>query len=86
MQINLSDVYITLVNSNRNFSITKLLTLGEVVMNKFDNIVDGIDFTDCVEAMKRAFREKLRSEIQRRRDDSKKLNIDVQLHMTIEKK
>ena len=55
-------------------------------MNKFDNIVDGIDFTDCVEAMKRAFREKLRSEIQRRRDDSKKLNIDVQLHMTIEKK
>ena len=34
MQINFSYVYIILVNGNRNFSITKLLTLGEVVMDK----------------------------------------------------
>lgn len=54
-----------------------------------DNImVDGIDFSDCISSMKRAFREKLESEIQRRRwnNNSKKLNVDIQLHMTIEKK
>ena len=56
-------------------------------MNRNDNIVDGIDFSDCINAMKRAFREKLNSEIKRRRWDSnnKKLNVDIQLHMTIEK-
>lgn len=61
-------------------------------MNReFDNIADGVDFTDCIEAMKRAFREKLNNEIKsvrvRKWDSSnKKLNIDIQLHMTIEKK
>ena len=55
---------------------------------KFDNIMNDVDFTDCMEAMKRAFREKLNNEIKRRRwdDNSKKLNIDIQLHMTVEKK
>ena len=57
-------------------------------MNReFDNIMDGVDFTDCIEAMKRAFREKLNNEKRRKwGDNSKKLNIDIQLHMTIEKK
>ena len=61
-------------------------------MNReFDNIADGVDFTDCIEAMKIAFREKLNNEIKsvrvRKWDSSnKKLNIDIQLHMTIEKK
>ena len=55
---------------------------------KFDNIMNDVDFTDCMEAMKRAFREKLNNEIKRRRwdDHSKKLNINIQLHITVEKK
>lgn len=55
---------------------------------KFDNI-DDIDFTDCIASLKQAFKEKLNNEIKRRRrwdDSNKKLNIDIQLHMTIEKK
>ena len=52
---------------------------------EFDNVVNGVDFTDCIEAMKRAFREKLSTE-RRRWEDSKKLNVDIQLHMIIEKK
>lgn len=58
-------------------------------MREFDNIMD-VDFTDCMEELKRAFREKLNKEIKRRRIDNnnsnKKLNINIQLHMTIEKK
>lgn len=56
-------------------------------MNRNDNIgniVDGIDFSDCIEAMRSAFRKKIENE--RRRDDSKKLNVNIQLHMTVEKK
>ena len=55
---------------------------------KFDNNMD-VDFTECMEAMKRAFKEKLNNEIKRRKWDdnrNKKLNINIQLHMTIEKK
>ena len=56
-------------------------------MNReFDNIVDDIDFTDCIEEMKRAFKEKLSNEKRRMDNNSKKLNINIQLHMTIEKK
>lgn len=57
-------------------------------MRKFDNNMNDIDFTDCMEAMKQAFKEKLNNEIKRRRrwdDSNKKLNINIQLHMTIEK-
>ena len=59
-----------------------------VIMRKFDNNMNDIDFTDCMEAMKQAFKEKLNNEIKRRRrwdDSNKKLNINIQLHMTIEK-
>ena len=56
-------------------------------MNRNDNIVDGIDFSDCIEAMRSAFREKLNNERRRWNDNNnKKLNINIQLHMTIEKK
>ena len=92
MQINLSDVYITLVNSNRNFSITKLLTLGVVVMdiNSFNHEINEFkqqllkerknfyrkfnDFDRKFEAFDREFS----------LTKKKKLNIDVQLHITIE--
>ena len=95
MQINLSDVYITLVNSNRNFSITKLLTLGVVVMdiNSFNHEINEFkqqllkerknfyrkfnDFDKKFEAFNHEF-ESLKE------TKKKKLNIDVQLHITIE--
>ena len=87
---------------------------------KFDNITDDVDFTDCMEAMKKAFKEKLNNEINEfkkqirnerknfyrkslnfdkkfedfdrefesikslKETKKKKLNIDVQLHITIE--